>query len=250
MNFAEATRALHSNGVDSQGGASRFDPAVLWSVLVATSSCGFLRTGGPYHFERHISSLGRSVVSRPPTRKSAAPPRAAVQRICRMHFWRRYPCADAARTVADGVTIFFLDAFRERHVCPGRPSRGDRGQLALRGRYSVDFVHGILKRAINTPGHFFGFRWATRREPRAGTAEPAAQHRLALASTWGNPVRAPPSSRNTEDVSTRVDDRTSRVRPKAGLRDNGTKRLQHQRRGLIERIELPGSPSMLTEEMR
>lgn len=86
-------------------------------------------------------------------------------------------------------------------------------------------------------------------QPRAGTAEAAAQHRLALASTLVGPDCAPPSSRNTEDVSTRIDDLTSRVRPKAGLRDNGTKRLQHQRRELIERIELLGSPSMLTEEM-
>ena len=248
MNFAEATRALHSNGVDSQGGASRFDPAVLWSVLVATSSCGFSADRRPLSFRtsHFVARTERGFEAAHPeiSGSAAGCSPAHLQNA----FLETLPLApDAARTVADGVTIFFLTHSGSDTSAQAVPAAaiGDSSRYvaATPSISSTEFSSGQ------------SIHWALLRvsmgesQPRAGTAEPAAQHRLALASTSGGPDCAPPSSRNTEDVSTRVDDRTSRVRPKAGLRDNGTKRLQHQRRGLIQRIELPGSPSMLTEEM-
>lgn len=56
--------------------------------------------------------------------------------------------------------------------------------LALVGGYSVDFVHGILTRAINTLGNFFGISMEGRgdNQQRAAIAETIAQQRLARTS--------------------------------------------------------------------
>jgi hypothetical protein len=56
--------------------------------------------------------------------------------------------------------------------------------LALVGGYSVDFVHGILTRAINTLGNFFGISMESQgdNQQRAAMAETIAQQRLARAS--------------------------------------------------------------------
>jgi hypothetical protein len=56
--------------------------------------------------------------------------------------------------------------------------------LAPVGGYSVDFVHGILKRAINTLSSFFGISTddGTDGQRRAAMAENIAQQRLAQAS--------------------------------------------------------------------
>jgi hypothetical protein len=67
--------------------------------------------------------------------------------------------------------------------------------LALLGGYSVDFVHGILTRAINSVGNFFGVSMAggADNQPRPGMVEAVAQQRLALASASVGPERAPAS---------------------------------------------------------
>ena len=65
--------------------------------------------------------------------------------------------------------------------------------LALLGGYSVDFKrHGILKRAINTFGNFFGVSMDDRVDirQRPGTAEAVAQERLATASELAELRRA------------------------------------------------------------
>jgi len=76
--------------------------------------------------------------------------------------------------------------------------------LALIGGYSVDFVHGILTRAINSVGNFFGVSMAggADNQPRPGMVEAVAQQRLALASASVNPERAP-ASPVIEDLSRR-----------------------------------------------
>jgi hypothetical protein len=56
--------------------------------------------------------------------------------------------------------------------------------LALVGGYSVDFVHGVLRRAINTVGNFFGVSTdpAADNQQRLAIAEAVAQERLATTS--------------------------------------------------------------------
>jgi hypothetical protein len=90
--------------------------------------------------------------------------------------------------------------------------------LALFGGYSVDFVHGILKRAINTLGNFFGVSrdGGAGNQARARMAEAVAQQRLALATPSVSPEHAPATSPKTEDLSRRVNELTQRVSPKAG----------------------------------
>jgi hypothetical protein len=90
--------------------------------------------------------------------------------------------------------------------------------LALFGGYSVDFVHGILKRAINTLGNFFGVSMdgGAGNQARARMAEAVAQQRLALATPSVSPEHAPATSPKTEDLSRRVNELTQRVSPKAG----------------------------------
>ena len=77
--------------------------------------------------------------------------------------------------------------------------------LALIGGYSVDFVHGILTRAINSVGNFFGVSMAggADNQPRPGMVEAVAQQRLALASASANLERALPASAETEDLNRR-----------------------------------------------
>jgi low temperature requirement protein LtrA len=75
--------------------------------------------------------------------------------------------------------------------------------LALIGGYSVDFVHGILTRAINSVGSFFGVSMAggADTQPRPGMVEAVAQQRLALASASAGTARALPTTPEIEDLS-------------------------------------------------
>jgi hypothetical protein len=67
---------------------------------------------------------------------------------------------------------------------PGAASALARPILALVGGYSVDFVHGVLRRAINTVGNFFGVSTdpAADNQQRLAIAEAVAQKRLATTS--------------------------------------------------------------------
>jgi hypothetical protein len=75
--------------------------------------------------------------------------------------------------------------------------------LALLGGYSVDFVHGLLTRAINSVGNFFGVSMAggADNQPRPGMVEAVAQQRLALASASAATERALPTLAEIEDLS-------------------------------------------------
>lgn len=85
---------------------------------------------------------------------------------------------------------------------------------ALLGGYSVDFVHEIFKRAINTFGNFFSISMeaGVDNQRRAGMAEAVAQERLATASELAELRRA---LAQRWEVGKRLDDLIQRLTPKA-----------------------------------
>jgi len=79
--------------------------------------------------------------------------------------------------------------------------------LALLGGYSVDFVHGILRRAINTLGNFFGVAMddGVKTRQRAGVSEALPQQRLATASELAELQRALAANAETDEIRSRPD---------------------------------------------
>jgi hypothetical protein len=79
--------------------------------------------------------------------------------------------------------------------------------LALLGGYSVDFVHGVLKRAINTLGNFFSVSMdgAADNQQRPAIAEALAQDRLATASALAELQRGVSDNPDAEEVRKRLD---------------------------------------------
>jgi hypothetical protein len=90
--------------------------------------------------------------------------------------------------------------------------------LALLGGYSVDFVHGVLKRAINTVGSFFGVSMdaGTDNQQRAAIAKAPGQDRLATASEFAELQRALSGDPDAEEMRERVDGLIQRISLKAG----------------------------------
>jgi hypothetical protein len=90
--------------------------------------------------------------------------------------------------------------------------------LALVGGYSVDFVHGILRRAINTVGNFFGVSTdgAADNQQRPAIAEALAQERLATTSELAALQRALSDNPDTEKMGKRLDGLIQRMAVKAG----------------------------------
>jgi hypothetical protein len=87
--------------------------------------------------------------------------------------------------------------------------------LALLGGYSVDFVHGILTRAISTVANFFGVSIdGPDNQPRFGRAEAASQQRLALASAAVVLERAPAPSPEVQDLARRANALIQPITPK------------------------------------
>jgi hypothetical protein len=85
--------------------------------------------------------------------------------------------------------------------------------LALLGGYSIDFVHGILKRAIHTVADFFGVSMGEPdNQPRPGRAKAVAQQRLALASIGQE--RAPAAGPEIEDLAGRANALVQPITPK------------------------------------
>jgi len=86
---------------------------------------------------------------------------------------------------------FFLAhlADEEAH---GLPAAIEQPLLALLGGYAVDFVHGILKRAINTLGNFFGLAMdgGADAPPRAVRADAVAPQQRRVTMCVGNAVTA------------------------------------------------------------
>lgn len=100
-------------------------------------------------------------------------------------YWTRWVMGVIAGTVLSGLVYDFLlsHSGNGNDAAIAAPGTFVQPVLALVGGYSVDFVHGILKRTINTLGNFFG---VSEREgddqQRAGAAETAAQEKLVMAT--------------------------------------------------------------------
>jgi hypothetical protein len=89
--------------------------------------------------------------------------------------------------------------------------------LALVGGYSVDFVHGVIRRAINTVGSFFGVSTdaAADNQQRLAVAEARAEERLATTSELAA-QRALPANPGTEEAPKRLGGPIEPVAVKAG----------------------------------
>jgi hypothetical protein len=90
--------------------------------------------------------------------------------------------------------------------------------LALLGGYSVDFVHGLLRRAINTVDNFFSISTdgAADNQLRPAIAEALAQERLATTSELAALQRALSANPDTEEMRKRLDGLIQRMAVKAG----------------------------------
>ena len=90
--------------------------------------------------------------------------------------------------------------------------------LALVGGYSVDFVHGVLRRAINTVGNFFSVSTdgAADNQQRPAIAEALAQERLATTSELAALQRALLENPDPEEMRKRLDGLIQRMAVKAG----------------------------------
>ena len=90
--------------------------------------------------------------------------------------------------------------------------------LALVGGYSVDFVHGLLRRAINTVGNFFSVSTdgAADNQLRPAIAEAVALERLATTSELAALQRALSDNPDTEEMRKRLDGLIQRMAVKAG----------------------------------
>ena len=91
--------------------------------------------------------------------------------------------------------------------------------LALVGGYSVDFVHGLLRRAINTVGNFFSVSTdgAADNQQRSAIAEAVAQERLATTSEHlAELQRTLSDNPDAEEMRKRLDGLIQRMAVKAG----------------------------------
>jgi hypothetical protein len=89
--------------------------------------------------------------------------------------------------------------------------------LALLGGYSVDFVHGVLKRAINTVGNFFSVPMdGAADNQRPAIAEALAQERLATASELAQLQRALSDNSDVEETRKRLGALIQRIGAKTG----------------------------------
>jgi hypothetical protein len=100
-------------------------------------------------------------------------------------YWTRWVMGVISGIVLSQIVYdFFLGHSGDDPTLHVTPAAIGQPLLALLGGYSVDFVHGILKRAINTFGNFFGVSMdaGVDNQQRAGMTEALAQQRLATAS--------------------------------------------------------------------
>jgi hypothetical protein len=133
-------------------------------------------------------------------------------------YWTRWVMGVISGVVLSQIVYDFFLAPHAGNDPTVRTASAAIGQpiLALLGGYSVDFVHGILKRAINAVANFFGVSMdGPDNQPRPVRAEVAAQQRLVLASAPVVSERAPPVSPEIEDPSRRANALVQPITPKA-----------------------------------
>ena len=116
------------------------------------------------------------------------------------------------------VYNFFLSHSGDETAAHATPAAIVEPILALLGGYSVDFVHGILKRTINTLGDFFGVSMdgPVEAQQRAGAAEALAQERAAAAAELADLQRALSVNPDLDQIRTRLDGLIQRIGPKPG----------------------------------
>jgi hypothetical protein len=133
-------------------------------------------------------------------------------------YWTRWVMGVISGIVLSQIVYdFFLGHSGDNPTDHATPTAIGQPLLALLGGYSVDFVHGILKRAINTFGNFFGVSMDDRvaNQQRAGTPEAVAQQSLTTASDLAELRRALARNPSIEDVNKQLDDLIQRLTPKA-----------------------------------
>jgi hypothetical protein len=120
-------------------------------------------------------------------------------------YWTRWVMGMISGIILSQIVYDFFLNSRDGTTAQAIPAALGQPILALLGGYSVDFVHGILRRAINAVANFFGVSMdgGTGDKRRVGMAEAVAQQRLALASASIGPERAPAASPEVEDLSRR-----------------------------------------------
>jgi len=131
-------------------------------------------------------------------------------------YWTRWVMGVISGVVLSQIVydLFLTHSGDEATVRSVPPAIG-QPILALLGGYSVDFVHGILKRAIHTVANFFGVSMdGPEIQPRADRAEAVAQQRLALTSASVGAERTPPPSPQVEELSRRSDALIQPIAPK------------------------------------
>jgi hypothetical protein len=132
-------------------------------------------------------------------------------------YWTRWVMGVISGVVLSQIVFDFFLHTEHGETAQAAPIAIGQPLLALLGGYSVDFVHGILKRAINTFGNFFGVSMddgADNRQ-RAGTAEAVAQERLATASELAELQRALPANSEMDGIRKRLDGLIQRIGPRA-----------------------------------
>ena len=98
-------------------------------------------------------------------------------------YWTRWVMGVIAGTVLSGLVYDFPLSHSGNDAAIAARGTFVQPILALVGGYSVDFVHGILKRTINTLGNFFGVSdQEVDDQQRGGSAENAAQEKLVMAA--------------------------------------------------------------------
>jgi hypothetical protein len=138
-------------------------------------------------------------------------------------YWTRWVMGVISGVILSQIVYNFLQAHSGGDASAGAAGAIAQPILALLGGYSVDFVHGLLKRAINTVSNFFSISTdgAADNQQRPAVAEALAQERLAterLASASELAVlqRALLDNPDAEEMRKRLDGLIQRLSLKAG----------------------------------
>jgi hypothetical protein len=124
-------------------------------------------------------------------------------------YWTRWVMGVISGIVLSQLVYDFFLVHLTDERAQGLTAAIEQPLLALLGGYAVDFVHGILKRAINTLGNFFGLAMdvdgPADSAPRAMRADPLAQQRVVLAADLTEVQRALAQNVDTGEIRTRLD---------------------------------------------
>lgn len=133
-------------------------------------------------------------------------------------YWTRWVMGIISGIVLSQIVYDFLVQSGNTTAAEAVPAVVGQPLLALIGGYSVDFVHGMLRRAVNTLGNFFGLSMdGATNPPRARVEETPTQERLTMASELAQLQRTLTSdSTEAEELRKHLDGLIHRIRPKAG----------------------------------